>query len=125
MVTATFTSDGGMLSAEVVLSAARDGSYDLRLWHSGLNWKIKEWNGNFLNTADDRYDLPEPAQANDGRLLQALVVIAVPAGVSPCTVSLVVRQAEREIAREERTVPPGSVDQITQLWVSLAGGGRA
>jgi hypothetical protein len=125
MVTASFTSDGGVLSAEVVLSEARDGSYDLRLWHSGLNWKIKEWNGNFINTADDRYDLPEPAQANDGRLLQALVVIAVPSGVSPCTVSLVVRQDGRELAREERKVAPGSVDQITQLWVVLAAGGAA
>ena len=47
--TARFTSDGGVLSAEVVLSEKRDGSYDLRLWHKDLNKIIKEWFGHFRN----------------------------------------------------------------------------
>jgi hypothetical protein len=122
MATAVFTKDGGRLSAEVVLSERRDGSYDLRLWHSDLNKKIKEWSGNFKNTDDDRYDLPMPPSVNDGRFVQALVVIAVPTGVNPCVVSLIVRQDGKELAREERLVPPGSVDVLSQLWIDLEEG---
>jgi hypothetical protein len=119
MQTARFTSDGGVLSAEVVLSEKRDGSYDLRLWHKDLNKIIKEWFGHFRNTDDDRYDLPNPPRVNDGRSVEALVTIAVPVGVNPCTVSVVVRQAENELARDSQVVPPGSVDRLVQLWVDL------
>lgn len=119
MKTAKFTATGGRISAEVTCEPRRDGSYELRLWHRDLNKKIKEWGGNFWNTDDDKYDLPAPASVNNGRALQALIVIAVPSGVSPSTVSLVVRQSEKELTRDSRIVEPGSVDRLVQLWVVL------
>lgn len=119
MTTANFTAAGGRLSAEITCEPRRDGSYDLRLWHRDLNKKVKEWSGNFRVTEDDRYDLPAPASVNHGRALQSLVVVAVPSGVSPSTVSLIVRQGDKELARESRLVEQGSVDQLVQLWVDL------
>lgn len=119
MKVAKFSPTGGTLSVEITCVPPRDGSYEIRLWHRDLNKKMREWPGNFHNADDDRYDLPNAPRINDGRALQALAVVAIPGSVSPSTLTLVVRQAETELASEERLVPPGSVDQTVQLWIVL------
>lgn len=119
MATARFKRANGTLSAELLCEPSRDGSYDLRLWDRDLNNIVKEWRGSFRNTDSDRRDLPDPAAANDGRDLEAQVLVALPTGVTPSTVSLVVRQQSTELARDSRLLAPGNVDQVAQLWVDL------
>jgi hypothetical protein len=119
MKTARFEAAGGRLSAEILCEPRRDGSYELRLWHRDLNKILREWPGNFIVTDDDRYDIPNPPTANDGRFVQALAVIAVPPHVTPSRVTLVVRQKEKELARESQLVEPDTVDKLVQLWIAL------
>ena len=118
-VTARFDSAGGPISAEVTCAPNRDGSYTLTLWAASTNDRIERWRGNFLNPQDDEYELPGAPSDHDGRLLEALVVVAVPPGVGPSDVALTVKQDGAEIAREVQPVPPGSPGAMRDLFVRL------
>lgn len=117
--TARFDPDGDAINAAITCSPKRDGSYDLILYEKDKNKVVKEWAGNFINTADDDYDLPKPTAKNDGRLLEAMIVVAVPGGAGPCTVSLVVSQGGTELARETGTVAPGTAGGLVDLFIGL------
>lgn len=97
----------------------RNGSYVIKLWEAETNKLVREYPGNFLNTDDDFYDLDRPNSDHDGRLIEGMVVVAVPAGVGPSTVLLTVSQDGAELARESGVVPPGSRGQLVDLFIEL------
>lgn len=119
MKTAVFDPAGGSIEVSIATTPKRDGSYDLILWEANENKVIKEWNGNFINTDDDEYKLPKPNAKHDGRLLEAMVVVAVPSGAGSCTVSMTVAQDGEELAREEGTAAPGSGGTLVDLFIKL------
>lgn len=119
MQKALFKKDGGNIVAGVTCAPNRDGSYRLKLWEAGENTIVKEWEGNFINADDDSYKLAKPNHQHDGRLLECMVVVAVPGGVGPATVALAVSQDNVELARDMRNVPPGSPGGLAQLFVEL------
>lgn len=114
MKTAKFDPNGGAITAEVTCTPNRPGSYILKLWAADENKKVKEWSGNFINSADDAYDLPG-VKANDGRLVEALVTVAL----GPCTTSLAVSQDGAVLATESVAVPAGGIGLTTDLFVQL------
>ncbi len=116
---ARFDPAGGPITAEVSCDPNRDGSYTLTLWEAETNERVLRWLGNFLNPEDDEYTLPGEVADHDGRLLEALVVVAVPPGVGPSTVALTVRQDGNEIGKNADEVPPGSAGAMRDLFVRL------
>lgn len=95
MVTVTFDPEGGPLQAEVVSGFAQPGSYTLLLWETNKNVLVgwpphgeQKPSGNFINADDDRYLLPEPAAANDGRLVECIATIVVTPPLTDYAVSL-------------------------------------
>lgn len=118
-----FTPDGDTLSAEIVCDPKRDGDYELRHWDRSLNKVLERWPGNFLNTADDKYDLPDPPSVNDKRFLQCFATIGVPKGAGPARVTMIVRQGSAELGRESKLVPPDDLDHPVQLWIRLLAAG--
>lgn len=124
MKKATFDPTGGRIIASLKCQPRRDGSYELRLWEADANEFVKPspWHGNFVNTDDDDYPMPGALSRNDGRQLQCIVVVAVPPGARPVTVSLIVTQDEEELARDSAVIAPGSPIGMANLWIQLEKG---
>jgi hypothetical protein len=120
-----FSTTGGRLSAAVKVAAKRDGSYELRLWEKETNAQVggSPWVGTFVNNDDDDYSLPRPNLENDGRILQCVIALSLPADVRSTAVSLVLTQDGEEIGREAKDVPEGIEDHQMSLWVQLRKGG--
>jgi hypothetical protein len=119
MQTATFDPKGSAILVDVACSPQRDGSYNLILWEKDTNKVVREWKGNFINSDDDQYPLPRPNNRNEGRLLEGMVVVAVPPGAGPATVSVTVTQDGRTLATEEADVPPNSPGVLVDLFILL------
>ena len=119
MKTATFDPKGSAILVDVACSPQRDGSYNLILWEKDTNKVVREWKGNFINTDDDRYPLPRPNSRNDGRLLEGMVVVAIPPRAGPSTVSVSVTQDGRRLATERADVPPNSPGALVDLFILL------
>jgi hypothetical protein len=117
--TASFAANGGPITVAVSCTPNRNGSYVIKVWEANVNRIVKEYPGNFLNPADDAYNLDQPNGAHDGRTVEAMVVVAVPSGVGPSTVVLSVSQDGRELAADSGLVPPGSPGQLVDLFVKL------
>ncbi len=119
MQIARFDRRGGFLEVAVSCSPKRDGSYRIILYESSRNQVVQEWPGNFVNPDDDRYKLPQPNSAHHGRLLEGMVVVAVPPGAGPATVALVVTQDGNTLAIEEALIPPNTAGALADLFVLL------
>lgn len=119
MSSATFDPDGGRITVAVSCTPSRNGSYTIILWEANANRVAKKYPGNFLNTADDAYNLDLPNSAHNGRLLEAMVVVAVPPGVGPSDVLMTVSQKGTELAREHLLVEPGSPGKLVDLYIDL------
>lgn len=119
VTTAKFNSQGGRIWVAISCDPNRNGSYTIILWEANANKVVKKYPGNFINTQDDRYELDAPNSAHDGRLLEAMVVVAIPGGVGPSAVTMIVSQDDIELARESASVAPGSPGQLVDLFVRL------
>jgi hypothetical protein len=119
MQTATFDPKGSAILVDVACDPQRDGSYDLILWEKDKNRVVREWKENFINCDDDRYPLPRPNSRNEGRLIEGMVVVAVPPGAGPSTISVTVSQDGRTLATEQADVPPNSPGALVDLFITL------
>ena len=119
MKIARYDPAGGPISAGVTCVPNRNGSYTIMLWKASENAVVAKYQGNFLNADDDEYDLDEPNSAHDGRLIEALVVVAIPPGVGPSNVTLTLSQDGAELEHESAIVPPGSPGQMVDLFITL------
>ena len=119
-----FSTTGGRLTASVKVAAKRDGSYELRLWEKETNGMVggSPWVGTFVNNDDDNFSLPRPNIENDGRILQCVITLSLPADVRSAAVSLVLTQDGEEIGREAKDIPEGIEDHQISLWVQLRKG---
>lgn len=119
MPMARFDPGGGPIEVAVSCNPNRNGSYTIKLWEANANQVVKKYPGNFLNTADDEYSLDPPNGAHDGRLIEGMIVVAIPPGVGPSEVKMVVSQEGRELAEDKRSVPPGSPGELVDLFIDL------
>ncbi|HEV7389296.1 MAG TPA: hypothetical protein VGN73_11855 [Gemmatimonadaceae bacterium] len=119
MAVAKFDPGGGAIKVAVSCDPNRNGSYTIKLWEANANQVIKKYPGNFLNTADDEYTLDPPNSRHDGRLLEGMIVVAVPPGVGPSEVKMVVSQEGTELAEDKRSVVPGSPGELVDLFIEL------
>lgn len=76
MQSITFNENGGPITVTLSAGQAQPGSYVFRLWEANTNQIVLQKQGNFLNDADDSYELPTPNSANDGRLIQGILTVA-------------------------------------------------
>ena len=119
MEQAHFDPDGGPIVAEITCTPRRDGSYTLTLWKHNENKFVKRVSGNFINTDDDSYELAQPNNDHDGRLLEVIATVAVPPGTGGSDVCLIVRQDGNELASACTHIPPNNPAGMADLFVEL------
>jgi hypothetical protein len=117
---ARFNVAGGPIQVAIACEPNRNGSYTIFLWEVNRNTVVKEYHGNFLNTADDVHDLDLPNAQHDGRLVEGMIVVSNPPGAAPCTVSMSILQDGNRLARAEDGVPPGSAGRVVDLFIELS-----
>lgn len=121
MKRAKYDAAGGPVSVRVSCVPSCSGSYDILLWEAGKNQVVREFSGNFLNADADEFLLDKPIGFHDGRLLEGMVVVAVPPEVGPTTVTMTVLQDGKELGEEGAAVAP-SPGQVVDLFIQLDGG---
>ena len=119
MHVATFDPAGGPLTVRITCDPNQNGSYRITLWEADENKIVRRFPGNFVNTADDAFELDTPTAEHDGRLVEALAVVAIPGGMGPSDVTVTVLQGGRALASDSAIVPPASPGQMVDLFVAL------
>ena len=119
MHVAKFNPAGGPITVGITCDPNQNGSYSITLWEAADNSIVRRFRGNFINTADDSYELDRPNDDHDGRLLEALAVVAIPSGMGPSDLTVTVSQGGVTLASDIATVPPGAPGQMVDLFVAL------
>ena len=116
MKTITFNKDGGPLTVEVTSGFAQPGSYHLQLWNMNPSQVVMMQRGDF--TSDDTFTLPSPTASNDGRVLQAFVLLTI-LKHKKYLVSLKISQDGQEVGTvDEPESGPGTTNS-TSLFFNL------
>lgn len=66
---------GGTLNIQIIYKGNMTVSYNYTLWGSNSNGIVSEHAGNNQNDQDDSYDLPNPVQSNEGRIIDIFSTI--------------------------------------------------
>lgn len=127
MKTVSFDPNGGLLQAEVASDFAQPGSYTLLLWEADQNVLVgwpphgeQKPSGNFINADDDCYDLPEPAEENDGCLLECIITITVTPPLNDYSLSVNIFQDGQLLDGETRSGTGGDFETVVaDLFVQL------
>ncbi len=117
-----FNENGGPIVAEVTSGFAQPGSYTLLVWEANENKVIMEKKGNFINPDDDAYNLPTPNDANDGRIVESIITVAITPSLEEYNVSLKISQDGQELGSENRTGTSSSTTETVDLFVQLKKG---
>jgi len=122
MKTVRINPQGGSVSAEVRCGFAQPGSYVLRLWAANENRILLREEGNFINSQDDTYVLPETARDNHGRIVQALVAVAITPPETRYQSDLVIRQDGAEVGRESLSGTSSEPSVALNIFLTLSAG---
>lgn len=111
METAKFKKDGGSIFAEIKSGYAQPGSYSLFLWEANENKVIQKNEGNFINTDDDKYQLPQPNSENNNRIVDVGVTFVLTPPIKDYFAELVISQDGNKIGGDQEQ---GATDDRTK-----------
>jgi hypothetical protein len=119
METIKFKKDGGPIVAEVSAGEAQTGSYDIKLWEADKNQLVFRKEGDFLNPDDDSYNLPTPNLINNGRRIQAIVVITPLPPLNQYSVALTLKQDGKIIGCIEISNKTDHQSEVLNIYAIL------
>lgn len=119
MQSITFNQDGGPINVTLSAGQAQPGSYELRLWEAGTNQIVLQKQGNFLNDADDAYPLPTPNSQNNGRLVQAIMTIALLPPISNYSAAVTIEQDGKTLGKIPISGTSNEPSVILNLYATL------
>ena len=111
METAKYKKDGGTIFAEIKSGYAQPGSYSMFLWEANENRVIVKHEGNFINTADDKYKLPEPIVENNGRIVDVGVTFKITPPIKDYFAEVIITQDGNKIGGDQQK---GTTDEQTK-----------
>ncbi len=111
METAKYKKDGGTIFAEIKSGYAQPGSYSIFLWEANVNQVVERHEGNFINTDDDKYKLPEPIVENDGRIVDVGVTFILTPPIKDYFAELIITQDGNKIGGDQEQ---GKTDERTK-----------
>ena len=121
MKIAQFKKTGGVVQVNITSGFPQPGSYSLILWEANQNREAQGYpkRGNFINTAPNTDDLPQPNMMNDGRLVECIVTVALTAPIKDYDVGLEIFQDGKSIGLEtvngQSDEPTATLDVFIQL----------
>lgn len=92
-----FNKLGGAISVEVISKNNQAGSYTILLWEANVNLVVIKRKGNFINDADDKYELPLPVEMNNGRIIDFIVTLITPLSLRSYDIEVIVTQDGKTI----------------------------
>ena len=119
MEIAKFKKEGGDIYFEVKSGYAQPGSYSVFIWEEKENRIIKKYEGNFINTEDDKYKLPSPASENNGRIIDVGVVFIMVPPIKNYSTELLVTQSGNRIGFDKETGETNDRSKFVKLMVQL------
>ena len=125
MNTVQFDPNGGPLVAEVRCAFAQPGSYSMLLWEADANLIVMRRDGNYINAADDAYELPGPNAQNHRRIVECISTVVVTPPVTNYQVDLVVSQDGQVLGGDSAAASTTSAAVTVDLFVQLLAGGAA
>ena len=111
METAKYNKNGGAIFAEIKSGFAQPGSYSIFLWEANVNQVVERHEGNFINTDDDKYKLPEPIVENDGRIVDVGVTFILTPPIKDYFAELIITQDGNKIGGDQEQ---GTTDERTK-----------
>jgi len=119
MIIAKFKKDGGSICAEVKSGFAQPGSYTLYLWEANSKKVVMERKGNFINTDDDKYEMPLPNEVNDQRIIDVFVTLVITPPIIDWYVELEVTQDGNVIGEDHAGGQSSQKTETSKLLVKL------
>lgn len=111
METAKYKKEGGAIYAEVKAGFAQPGSYTIFLWEANVNQVIKEYRGNFINTDDDKFKLPEPISENNSRIVDVGITFKITPPIKDYFAQVIITQDGNKIGGDQQQ---GITDEQTK-----------
>ena len=122
MQTANFKKDGGAISVEIKSGFAQPGSYSIFLWEANSNRVLNKYEGNFINTDDDKFELPLPVTDNDERIIDAGITFKMTPPVSDYFAEIIVTQDGHKIGGDQEQGKTDDQTKSLKLMVKLQQG---
>jgi hypothetical protein len=119
METAKFKKNSGVISVEIKSGFAQPGSYSILLWEANTNQVLHKYEGNFINTDDDKFELPLPVADNDGRIIDAGVTFKITPPVSDYFAEIIVIQDGNKIGGDQEQGKTDDQTKSLKLLVQL------
>ena len=122
METVRFNKSGGPITVAITSGYAQPGSYYFILWEANSNRVVTEKKGNFINTEDDSYILPDPAVKNDGRLIDFGIKLTIIPPENQYNIEVSVTQDGNQIGNATQTGTSSNKCENIQIFIQLKGG---
>lgn len=119
METAKFKKDGGAIFAEIKSGYAQPGSYSIFLWEANENRVIVKHEGNFINTDDDKYKLPEPIVENNGRIVDVGITFKITPPIKDYFTQVIITQDGNKIGSDQQQGTTEEQTKSLKLLVQL------
>ena len=111
METAKFKKDGGAIFADVKAGFAQPGSYSIFLWEANTNQVVEKYEGNFINTDDDKFKLPQPISDNNNRIVDVGVTFKITPPIKDYFAEVIITQDGNKIGGDQQQ---GTTDEQTK-----------
>lgn len=119
METSKFKKDGGAIYAEVKAGYAQPGSYTIFLWEANANRVVEKYEGNFINTDDDKFKLPEPIKENNGRIVDVGITFKIVPPIKDYFAEVIITQDGNKIGGDEQQGITNEQTKSLKLLVQL------
>ncbi len=80
---------------------------------------VKKYKGNFINSDDDNYSLPQPNDTNNGRILDCMANFVITPPINDYHVEMIVTQDGIEIGKDSYTGNSTAQNVNVKLLIQL------
>jgi hypothetical protein len=119
MEIAKYKKNSGAIYAEVKAGFAQPGSYSIFLWEANVNQVVEKYEGNFINTDDDKFKMPEPIAENNGRIVDVGVTFKIIPPIKDYFAEVIITQDGNKIGSDQQQGTTNEQTKSLKLIIQL------